>query len=57
MNNITTKQLLEQLNDLKHLVKKAWYAGYEQSMEDNFHGQEQSYENSMFYRENKKDLE
>tara|TARA_Y100000004_G_scaffold134737_1_gene152401 strand:- start:700 stop:873 length:174 start_codon:yes stop_codon:yes gene_type:complete len=56
MENLTTKQLLETVHHLKGLVKKAWQAGYEQSMEDAFHDKEQSYENSMFYEENKKDL-
>ena len=57
MNNITTKGLLETIDNLKKLVKEAWHAGYEQSMEDNFHEREMQYEQSLFYSENKESLQ
>ena len=53
MEYLDTKVLLSTIEIMKDKIKEAWHAGYEQSMEDSFHEKEKSFEDSMFYSENR----
>ncbi len=53
---IELKHLVKKITFLKRLVKKAWQAGYEQGMEDDFHKNQTPFEQSMFYDENKENI-
>lgn len=52
MEYLDSKVLLSKIEKMKDKIKEAWHAGYEQSMEDSFHENEKSFEDSMFYKEN-----